>query len=100
MTRNLGPAIALALCFLTLVLAFRSASTYVAVNAFSLGAGAVSLVAMSQCLVLAARLRFLEPLFGGLDRMYLVHKWLGIAALAAMVAHDLVEPDFENWVRE
>lgn len=100
MTRNLGPAIAVALCFLALVLALRSASAYGAVNALSLGAGAVSLIAMSQCLVLAARPRFLEPLFGGLDRMYLVHKWLGIAALTTMVVHDLIEPDFENRVRE
>jgi hypothetical protein len=32
--------------------------------------------------------------------MYRAHKWLGIAALGLMLAHDQFEPDFERWVRE
>ena len=98
--RLLGPAAAVALCLVAFVVAVGSTLPYGPINALSIGFGAASLIAMSQCLVLAARPRFLEPLFGGLDRMYLVHKWLGIAALGAMVIHDLVEPDFEGWVRE
>lgn len=98
--RMTGPVTAVLLCALAFVLALRSGFAYGLVNAFSLGMGAVSLLAMSQCLVLAARPRFLEPLFGGLDRMYAVHKWLGIAGLGAMVAHDLGEPEFEDRVRE
>jgi predicted ferric reductase len=89
-----------ALCLATFVLSWRAGLAYGLANAISLGAGFVSLVAMSQCLVLAARPWFLEPVFGGLDRMYQFHKWLGIAALGAMVVHEQIEPDFERWARE
>jgi predicted ferric reductase len=98
--RMLGPAAAIALCLAAFALALRTGLSYGVTNAISIGAGAVSLVAMSQCLMLAARPRFLEGVFGGLDRMYHVHKWLGIAALAAMVLHEQLEPDFERWTRE
>jgi predicted ferric reductase len=95
-----GPAAAVALCLATFALSWRTGLSYGLANAISLAAGAVSLVAMSQCLVLAARPSFLEPVFGGLDRMYQFHKWLGIAALGAMVVHEQIEPDFERWTRE
>jgi predicted ferric reductase len=49
--------------------------------------GVVAIGAMSVALVLAARPRRLEPHLGGLDKMYRLHKWLGIAALAFAVAH-------------
>ena len=98
--RMLGPVATVALCVVAFALSLRAGLAYGLENAISLGAGAVSLVAMSQCLVLAARPRFLEPAFGGLDRMYHVHKWLGIAALGAMVLHEQIELDFERWIRE
>ncbi|WP_299365424.1 ferric reductase-like transmembrane domain-containing protein [uncultured Paracoccus sp.] len=68
--------------------------------AVGIAVGAAAVVAMSQTLILAARPRLLEPLFGGLDRMYRVHKWLGISALVLMILHQQVEPDFERTVRE
>lgn len=37
--------------------------------------------------VLSARLRFLEPLFGGLDRAYLAHRFLGMAGFISIVYH-------------
>lgn len=98
--RMLGPAAAIAICLLAFALSLRAGLSYGLENVLSLSAASVSLVAMSQCLVLAARPRFLEPVFGGLDRMYHVHKWLGIAALGAMVLHDQIELDFERWTRE
>ena len=73
---------------------------------FGLGAapgmalGAASLAAMSMTWVLATRPVLLEPLFGGLDRMYSVHKWLGISALALMIGHDLLEPELDHAVHE
>lgn len=100
MTRALGPVVVVALCAVAFALSLRVGLPYGVQNAVSLGAGSVSLVAMSQCLLLAARPRFLEPAFGGLDRMYYVHKWLGIAALGAMVLHEQMDLDFERWVRE
>ena len=38
-------------------------------------------------MVLATRPVFFEPWLGGLDRMYRLHKWLGISALAVAVSH-------------
>lgn len=68
--------------------------------AIGVAVGAAAAVAMSQTLILAARPGFLEPVFGGLDRMYRVHKWLGITALVLMILHDVIEPEFERTVRE
>lgn len=95
-----GLIASVSLCLVAFVLSFRSVSAYGFGNALGVATGAVAVVAMSQCLILAARPRLLEPLFGGLDRMYRAHKWLGIAALGLMLAHDQFEPDFEHSVRE
>jgi predicted ferric reductase len=87
-------------CLVALALSFGSVAVYGLGNALGIAAGAMAVVAMSQCLILAARPRLLEPLFGGLDRMYRAHRWLGIAALGLMLAHNQLVPDFERWVRE
>lgn len=73
---------------------------YGAETAIGIALGAAAIVAMSLALILAARPRLLEPLFGGLDRMYVVHKWLGITALALMIGHNTIEPEFGDLVRE
>lgn len=49
--------------------------------------GIIAIVAMSAATILALRPKWLEPHLGGLDKMYRLHKWLGIAALAAAVLH-------------
>ena len=49
--------------------------------------GVLAIGAMSVILVLAARPAWAERWLGGLDKSYRLHKWLGIAALAASVAH-------------
>ncbi len=49
--------------------------------------GSVAIAAMAWSFVLALRLRWLEPWFGGLDRMYRVHPWLGVVAVVAMFLH-------------
>lgn len=87
-------------CLIAFALSLDALSGYGAQNMLGVAFGAMSIVAMSLCLVLAARPRFLEPLFGGLDFMYRVHKWLGIAALGFMFAHNQLEPDFEGWIHE
>jgi len=69
-------------------------------SAFGMAVGAASFVAMAEALILAARPRLLETFFGGLDRMYGAHKWLGISALLLMLLHNSFEPDFERAVRE
>lgn len=87
-------------CFLAGVLGFVTYAPYGFDVAIGIAVGAAAIVAMSLTLILAARPRLLEPAFGGLDRMYGVHKWLGISALVLMILHDQFEPDFERTVRE
>jgi len=97
---SLGPLLVSLPCFLAGVLGVATYAPYGFGVAIGIAVGAAAIVAMSQTLILAARPRLLEPLFGGLDRMYRVHKWLGISAMVLMILHDLIEPDFDHRVRE
>lgn len=96
----IGPLLVALPCMLAGLLGFTIYEPYGTDEAIGIAVGAAAIVAMSQSLILAARPRLLEPVFGGLDRMYQVHKWLGIAALVLMILHNTVEPDFERSVRE
>lgn len=49
--------------------------------------GVLAFGCMSAAMVLALRLRSVERLFGGLDKTYRLHKWLGIGALVFALAH-------------
>ncbi|MBS0369783.1 MAG: ferric reductase-like transmembrane domain-containing protein [Proteobacteria bacterium] len=49
--------------------------------------GVIAIGAMSVGMLLAVRPKWLEPQLDGLDKMYRLHKWLGIAALVAGVLH-------------
>ncbi|MDO8389266.1 MAG: ferric reductase-like transmembrane domain-containing protein [Actinomycetota bacterium] len=55
--------------------------------ALALYLGSVSIATMAWSFVLALRLRWLERWFGGLDRMYRLHRWLGATAVVAMFLH-------------
>ncbi len=63
---------------------------------FSQYIGVVALILMCFTQLLATRLVVLESIFGGLDRMYVLHKWLGIIALAAVLLHDTIDADVEG----
>lgn len=49
--------------------------------------GIIAMAAMSVAIILAVRPRPIEPLLGGLDKMYRLHKWLGITALVFASVH-------------
>ncbi|GAB1406422.1 ferric reductase-like transmembrane domain-containing protein [Thermomonas brevis] len=49
--------------------------------------GVVAIVGMAAEMVLALRSRWLEARLDGLDKMYRLHKWLGIAVLVAAILH-------------
>jgi predicted ferric reductase len=49
--------------------------------------GLIAIGAMSAALLLAVRPQWLEEHLRGLDKMYRLHKWFGIAALVAAVTH-------------
>lgn len=51
------------------------------------GTGTLAMAAMSVAMVLATRPVFFEPWLGGLDKMYRLHKWLGISALVFALSH-------------
>lgn len=96
----IGPLLVAVPCLLAALLGFITYAPYGADAALGIAVGAVAVVAMAQTLILAARPPLVEPLFGGLDRMYRVHKWLGISAMVLMILHQQIEPDFERSVRE
>ena len=49
--------------------------------------GMVSLLLMAWSFVLALRLGYVESLFGGLDRGYAWHRWIGVIAIVLMWLH-------------
>lgn len=49
--------------------------------------GVLAIGVMSVAMLLALRPKRLEPRLGGLDKMYRLHKWLGITALVVSVLH-------------
>jgi len=49
--------------------------------------GIIGIGVMSVAMILAVRPVFFEPYLGGLDKMYRLHKWLGITGLVFAIAH-------------
>lgn len=76
------------------------AAQYDVIPLFSQYIGIVALIAMAFSHIFATRLPGLETIFGGLDRMYVLHKWLGIGALAAVLIHDTIDADLPALGRE
>lgn len=63
---------------------------------FSQYLGSIALVVMGISQLLATRGRWLEAVFGGLDRIYVLHKWLGISAMAMILVHDTVDAEIDG----
>ena len=55
--------------------------------------GFAALIAMAQIMVLATRWPGVELVYGGLDRVYVLHKWLGIVAVGAVLLHEAIDPE-------
>ena len=66
--------------------------------------GVAALIVMGLIQLLATRLACLEFVFGSLDRIYILHKWMGIAALALMMLHDTIDAETDGnnggWLRD
>ncbi|MGV6840256.1 MAG: ferredoxin reductase family protein, partial [Planktomarina sp.] len=45
---------------------------------------------------MSTRLKGLEAVFGGLDRIYVLHKWAGIAAMIAVLLHDTIDAEMRG----
>ena len=59
---------------------------------FSYFVASCAVICMALGMFLATRPRFVETSFGGLDRMYKLHKHLGVAAMLLYVAHFVTVP--------
>jgi predicted ferric reductase len=58
--------------------------------------GVLGIGVMSVAMILALRPVVFEPWLGGLDKMYRLHKWLGITGLTIAVAHWLLS-ELPKW---
>ncbi|SCK25511.1 ferric reductase-like transmembrane domain-containing protein [Vogesella sp. LIG4] len=67
-------------------------------SALSQYSGVLGMAVMSVAMLLAMRPTWLEGRLGGLDKMYRLHKWLGIAALVVSIAHWAVSQG-PKWLR-
>lgn len=66
---------------------FQSAGFFALRSMMMQWTGIIAIGAMSVAMILALRPQWPERWFGGLDKMYRLHKWLGIAALIVAVTH-------------
>ncbi|MCM8594887.1 ferric reductase-like transmembrane domain-containing protein [Accumulibacter sp.] len=62
-------------------------NTFTFRSAFLQYTGIVGIGAMSMAMLLALRPKWLEPWLDGLDKMYRLHKWLGVTGLVFSVVH-------------
>lgn len=67
---------------------------------FSQYLGLAALILMSWGQIMSTRMPGIETLFGGLDRVYVLHKWAGIAAMVAVLLHDTIDAEMRGLGRE
>lgn len=87
--------LALVSCGLTLMEIPRA--TWLTSAALSLSSGVAAVAMMGAAALLGGRWLLVESLFGGLDRVYLTHKWLGIWALVFASLHFVFKANLEAW---
>lgn len=58
--------------------------------------GVVSLILMGITQLLATRIRGIEAIFGSLDRVYVLHKWLAIGALVTAFLHESLGAELDG----
>ncbi|HLU04918.1 MAG TPA: ferredoxin reductase family protein [Woeseiaceae bacterium] len=63
----------------------------------SLSSGVTAFSLMGTAALLGSRWQFIESLFGGLDRVYLTHKWLGVWALGFASFHLAFKAGIGTW---
>ena len=74
-----------------------TAATRFTLEALSLAAGVAALSLMGTAALLGGRFKIVESLFGGLDRVYITHKWLGIWALVLASFHFAFPAEHDDW---
>ena len=82
-----GPLIVVATVIVAVIVVSGGSGPDGNARASGLTIGAMSLVLMAWSFVLAVRIPLLEPIFGGLDSAYRVHRWAGALAIPTMLFH-------------
>ncbi len=67
------------------------------IAAVSLCCGVAALSLMGAAALLGGRLKPFESVFGGLDRVYVVHKWLAVWALVLASVHFAFKAELPDW---
>jgi predicted ferric reductase len=80
-----------------LVIAEIPRDTWLTSAALSLALGVAAVAMMGAAALLGSRWKIIESLFGGLDRVYQTHKWLGIWALAFASFHFVFKAGLKAW---
>lgn len=89
--------LAIVLVSFTLVAFELPQGSWLGTATLSLASGVAALALMSCAAILSARGPLTEEAFGGLDRMYDAHKWLGISALTLASVHLLFKAGMPGW---
>lgn len=63
---------------------------------FSQYIGSVALILMGYVQLIATRAAGLERVFGSMDRIYVLHKWLGIIAMVTVLIHDTIDAEMRG----
>src|SRR5690606_16809563 len=80
-----------------LMLAEIPRETWLSTAALSLALGSSALALMGTAALLSGRWRGVETARGGLDRVYLAHKWLAIWALTFASVHFVLPTELDAW---
>jgi predicted ferric reductase len=94
---NRAAIVAIVLVSFAVTLAELPRSDWPTLEAMSLASGVVALAMMAASALLGGRFKLIETLFGGLDRVYLAHKWLAVWALAFASFHFAFKAGMQTW---
>ncbi len=82
---------------IVVTLAQIPSTTWLSSAALSLSMGVAAAALMGAAATLGGRWHFVESLFGGLDRVYLAHKWMAVYALVFASIHFTFKAGLPAW---
>ena len=83
----IGPMLVLATTVVSIIAASGGSGPAGDATAAGLTIGAASMALMAWSFILAVRIPLIEPIFGGLDSAYRVHRWAGALSIPMMLFH-------------
>jgi predicted ferric reductase len=69
---------------------------YDTIPLFSQYLGTVGLITMALTQLLATRIKTLQVVFGAYDRIYVLHKWLGLISFCVILLHNTIGADIAD----